>query len=417
MATAGSPRAPFAALRFRDFRLYQIARFTTVIGWQMLSVTVGWQVYDITRRPLDLGYVGLAQFLPGFFLALPAGHVADRMDRRYVIAACQAVFLLTALALFGGTRSGFGSVWSIYGLLVAFGAARGFSGPATQAIMPDLVPEEHFGNAVAWSSSIWQVATIVGPALGGIAYAAGGPSVSYLSGASLFGVATLSSTLIRSLPAREKKGAATSWKSVLAGVEYVWRRKIILGSISLDLFAVLLGGATALLPVFARDILHVGPSGLGALRSAPGIGASLTAVFLAYRPLSRRAGATLFTCVGLFGLSTIAFGLSTSFVFSMAALILLGAADLVSVFVRHTVVQLATPPEMRGRVSAVNVVFIGASNELGEFESGVTAALFGTVPAVIIGGIGTCLVVFTFALLFPELRKIDRLEASVLGPS
>lgn len=414
MSSPGSARAPFAALRHRDFRLYQLSRFSAVIGWQVLSVSVGWQVYDITRRPLDLGYVGLAQFLPGFLLALPSGHLADRADRRYVLAVCHVAFLLTALALHTWTLAGIASVLPIYGLLVFFGAARGISGPAVQALMPDLVPAEDFPNAVAWTSSIWQIATVVGPAVGGAVYAFGGPANAYLMSAAVFGVAFVSNLLIRQVPAREKKGSAVTWKSALAGVEYVWRKKVILGAITLDLFAVLLGGATALLPIFARDILHVGPTGLGVLRSAPGAGAALMALFLAYRPIARRAGVTLFLCVGLFGMATIVFGLSRHFAVSLAALVALGAADLVSVFVRHTVVQLATPPEMRGRVSAVNVVFIGASNELGEFESGLTAALLGTVPAVIVGGLGTLLVVGIFAFLFPELRKIDRLEASAL---
>jgi predicted MFS family arabinose efflux permease len=275
--------------------------------------------------------------------------------------------------------------------------------------MPDLVPPQHFANAVAWSASAWQVATIVGPAAGGLVYAAGGPSGAYAFAALLFLVALIATSMIRTKPAVAVKEPMT-WTTLLAGFAYVWRKKVILGALSLDLFAVLLGGATALLPVFARDILHVGPTGLGILRAGPGLGAAITAVFLAYRPLGRGAGITLFACVTLFGLSTIVFGVSTSFPLSLAALIVLGAADLVSVVVRHTVVQLTTPPDMRGRVSAVNVAFIGASNELGEFESGVTAAFFGAVPAVVLGGLGTCAVVAVSLWLFPELRRVDRLE-------
>jgi MFS family permease len=398
-----------AALRYPDFRLFQIGRFTAVVGVQMLSVAVGWQVYDLTRRPMDLGYVGLAQFLPGFVLALPAGHAADRFDRRHVVAICQAIYVLVAGALVAFALAKSSAPWLVYALLVIFGAARGFSGPAGQALMPDLVPAEDFANAVAWSSSTWQVATIVGPAAGGLAYAAGGAIAAYGCAAALFVASVVATASIGTRPARAAKEPPT-WDSLLAGVSYVWKRKIILGALCLDLFAVLLGGATALLPIFARDILHVGPTGLGALRAAPGLGAALMAIGLAHRPLGRHAGSTLFGCVMLFGVATIVFGLSRLFPLSLAALVVLGAADLVSVVVRHTVVQLSTPADMRGRVSAVNVVFIGASNELGEFESGLTAALFGAVPAVIIGGVGTCVVVAICAFLFPALRRVDRLE-------
>jgi MFS family permease len=408
-----SRRSPAAALRYRDFRLFQAGRLAAVVGAQILSVAVGWHVYDVTRRPLDLGYVGLAQFLPGFVLALPAGHLADRLDRRRIIAVCQAVYLLTALSLLATARAG-ASVYPVYALLVVFGAARGVSGPAGQALMPDLVPAEHFGNAVAWSSSAWQIATIIGPAAGGIVYAAGGAPLAYALSAGLFATSFAAYWMIRTSVSHASTGDVRSWRTVLAGVEYVWRKKVVLGALSLDLFAVLLGGATALLPVYARDILRVGPAGLGALRAAPGLGAAVTALALAYRPLGSRAGVTLFSCVGLFGVATVVFGLSRSFALSLVALVVLGAADLVSVVVRHTVVQLKTPPEMRGRVSAVNVVFIGASNELGEFESGVTAAMLGVVPAVVLGGLGTCVVVLACAWLFPELRRIDRLDASEL---
>jgi MFS family permease len=405
-----SVTSPSVALRYRDFRLYQIGRFATVVATQIVSVAVGWQVYELTGRPLALGLVGLAQFLPGFVLALPAGHLADRLDRRRIVAACQVAYIATALALLWMAQSASRESWPIYAVLIGFGAARGFSGPAGQALMPDLVLPEHFSNAVAWASSVFQVATIVGPATGGLTYAAGGARTAYVVAATLFAVAFVAFSSIRATPARTAEREA-SWATVLAGVRYVWEKKIVLGAITLDLFAVLLGGATALLPVYARDILHVGPSGLGALRSAPAVGAALTALLLAYRPLARRAGHTLFACVALFGVATIVFGVSKSFGLSIAALVVLGAADLVSVVVRHTVVQLETPPDMRGRVSAVNVVFIGASNELGEFESGVTAAWLGVVPAVVVGGIGTCAVVAICTWLFPDLRKIDRLGA------
>jgi MFS family permease len=402
-------RSPGAALAYRDFRLFQVGRFAGVMGTQVLSVAVGWQVYDLTRRPLDLGYVGLAQFLPAFLLTLPAGHAADRFDRRRLVAGCQALCVLVAGALIAFVLGGSTSVWPIYAFLVLFGAARGLNGPAGQALMPDLVPPEHFANAVAWSASAWQVATIVGPAAGGLVYAAGGASSAYAFAAALFLVSLVATSMIATKPPRAAKEPMT-WTTLLAGFSYVWKKKVILGALTLDLFAVLLGGATALLPVFARDILHVGPTGLGVLRAAPGPGTAITAILLAYRPLGGHAGTTLFGCVALFGMATVVFGVSKSFPLSLAALVVLGAADLVSVVVRHTVVQLTTPPDMRGRVSAVNVAFIGASNELGEFESGVTAALFGAVPAVVLGGLGTCAVVALSLWLFPELRRVDRLE-------
>jgi MFS family permease len=398
-----------AAFAFPDFRLYQMTRLAGVIGAQIVSIAVGWQVYDLTRRPLDLGYVGLAQFLPAFLLALPAGDIADRVDRRRIIALCQAAYALTALLLLATAFGAVKGPLPVYLVLVFFGAARGFSGPAGQALMPDLVPKEHFANAVAWSSSIWQIGSILGPAVGGLLYSFGGARVAYATAVVLFVGGFVACSMIRTRPVqgppRERR-----FRAMLAGVEYVFRKKVILGAISLDLFAVLLGGATALLPVYARDLLHVGPSGLGALRAAPGLGAAVMAIVLAYRPLGSKAGRVLYGCVGLFGLCTIVFGVSTHFVVSLVALVVLGAADLVSVVVRHTVVQLETPSEMRGRVSAVNVLFIGASNELGEFESGVTAAALGVVRSVVVGGIGSCLVVLVWAWLFPELKNVDRLD-------
>jgi MFS family permease len=401
--------SPGAALAYPDFRLFQGARLAGVAGSQIVSIAVGWQVYELTGRPLDLGLVGLAQFLPAFILALPAGHVADQIDRRRIVAACLGAYAVVALSLLVTTLGTPSTPLPIYAILVFFGAARGFSGPAGQALMPDLVPKPHFASAVAWGSSVWQIGTIVGPAAGGLLYAAGGARLAYGAAALLFLAGFAACAAIRTRPTQ---GAERdhSVRTILAGVEYVFRKKVILGALSLDLFAVLLGGATALLPVYARDILHVGPSGLGGLRAAPGLGAALMAVVLAYRPLQGRAGLVLFVSVALFGIATIVFGVSTNFTLSILALFVLGAADLISVVVRHTVVQLETPPEMRGRVSAVNVLFIGASNELGEFESGVTAAIFGVVRAVVAGGVGSCLVVLFSAWLFPDLRKVDRLD-------
>ena len=403
-------RRPGAALKYPDFRRFQGARFASVLGGQIVSIAVGWHIYELTRRALDLGWVGLAQFVPAFLLSLPAGHVADRVDRRRVFATCLFCYALVALALYLLTFGSSKSALPVYALLVLVGAARGFSGPASQSLLPDLVSKEDFASAVAWSSSVWQIGAIVGPAAGGFLYAVGGSRLAYGVASLLFFGAAVSCALIRTRPV-QSRARGQSLRAVFAGVEYVFAKKVVLGAISLDLFAVLLGGASALLPAYARDILHVGPSGLGALRAAPGLGAAVMAVVLAYRPLGKRAGYTLYACVGLFGVSTIVFGASTNFALSIASLTVLGAADLVSVVVRHTVVQLETPPEMRGRVSAVNMLFIGASNELGEFESGVTAQLLGVVRSVVVGGIGSCLIVLLWAWLFPELRDVDRLDA------
>jgi MFS family permease len=304
-----------------------------------------------------------------------------------------------------------GHVAPIYGVLVGVGVARAFLGPANQSLMPTLVPVEHFGNAVAWSSSLWQFSTVIGPVVGGLAYASSGPRTAYAAAAACSAAAMfLVGTMRGARPgARPDAGTRSRRGSVLAGVAYVRRNPIVLGAISLDLFAVLLGGATALLPVYARDILGLGPVALGVLRSAPGAGAAVTGIVLAFVPVERRAGVKMLVCVALFGVATVVFGLSRSFALSLAALTIAGAADMVSVFVRSAVVQLATPDGMRGRVSAVNMVFIGASNELGEFESGVTAQWLGAVPAVVVGGIGTLVVVALWALLFPRLRNVDRL--------
>jgi len=403
---------PFAAFGHRDFRLLQSARFLSTVATQMQGVAVGWQIYALTGQALNLGLVGLAQFLPAFLCSPFAGHVADRFDRRIVLVICHVVLTLCALSLYLSARGHQPPVLAIYGVLACIGAARGFEGPSAQALVPNLVPREHFQNAIAWSSSIWQVAVVVGPALGGLVYGENGAERVYASSFLLELGAVIFLLLQRSHGEAHRAGRSLS--DVVAGVRYVWNKQIIFGAISLDLFAVLFGGAVALLPVFARDILHTGPRGLGLLRSAPAVGAILVAILLAYRPLRRRAGAVMLGCVALFGIATITFGLSRNFGLSLFALGFAGAADMVSVFVRHTLVLLNTPDDMRGRVSAVNHVFIGASNELGEFESGLTAAWLGAVPAVIVGGIGTCLVVLLWAALFPALRDADRLGGSEL---
>jgi MFS family permease len=399
----------WAAFTHREFNLFQGARLLASLATQMQSVAIGWQVYALTKRPMDLAWVGLAQFVPAAFLSIVTGHVADRVERRRIMMSCYAGMTGLMLALAALAHAGAG-VSPIYAVLVGTGIARAFLGPASQSLVPLLVPTEHFANAVTWSSSFWQGATVVGPMLGGVAYAAfgGAERVYMLAAGAMLGAFVLLAFMRRiAVPARKEP---TSASTLLAGVRYVRDNQVILGAIALDLFAVLLGGATALLPIYARDILRSGPWALGALRSAPALGAAVTGVVLALRPIERRSGAKMLTCVAIFGAGTIVFGLSRNFALSLVALAVIGAADMVSVVVRSALVQLATPDAMRGRVSAVNMVFIGASNELGEFESGLTAQLFGTVQSVVIGGIGTLLVVALWVWRFPKLRGVDRLQ-------
>jgi MFS family permease len=397
-----------AAFGFRDFRYFQAARLISILGMQMQGVAIGWQVYAITKRPLDLAWVGLAQFLPAAGLSLHAGNAADRYDRRRILLVCHGAMASLSLALLLVARDVGHGVGPIYVVLAGVGVARAFLGPTNQSTLPSLVPVDVFGNAVAWSSSLWQSGTVIGPVLGGLVYGAAGPGRVYAT-AACSSVAALSLiAAMRAPPARGGSKASPQRPGVLEGVRYVRRNPIVLGAISLDLFAVLLGGATALLPVYARDVLGLGPFALGILRSAPGVGAAVTGVALAMHPIEKGAGAKMLACVALFGVATIVFGLSRSFALSLAALTMAGAADMVSVVVRSALVQLATPDAMRGRVSAVNMVFIGASNELGEFESGVTAQWLGAVPAVVVGGLGTLLVVAIWTLLFPALRRVDR---------
>ena len=409
-APSSAPRtAWWAAFTHRDFKLFQAARLFAVLGSQMQSVAIGWQVYAITGRPLDLAWVGLAQFLPAVCLSLVTGHVADRVERRRILVVCYAAMALLGIALFGFTRANATNLVPVYVLLVGVGIARAFQGPASQSLLPSLVPPGHFGNAVAWSSSLWQTAMVLGPTLGGIAYAAfGGASKVYAVAAGCSMSACVLVATMRTIPPPRRE--PTTRASLFAGVRYVWTNQIVLGAISLDLFAVLLGGATALLPVYARDILHLGPWALGVLRSAPSAGAAVTGVVLAMRPIEKRAGAKMFAGVAIFGVATIVFGLSRSLALSLVALVAAGASDMVSVYVRSALVQLATPDAMRGRVSAVNMVFIGASNELGEFESGVTAQWFGAIASVVLGGVGTLLVVALWAWRFPKLRRVGELR-------
>lgn len=395
---------------YPDLALYQVARFFIVAALEMQSVAVGWQVYEITRRPLDLGLVGLAQFLPGVFLFLVAGHAADRHDRRRVLNLCYVGFILCSAMLLALTMRGSRSVHLIYLVLLVLGIVRCFNWPASRALLPQLVPAQHFSKAVAWNASTFQAANILGPAVGGVLYAAAkGPEIVYGTATAASLIALAATFFIRSRT-QERPPQEISLHTVMAGFRYVWREKVVLGSISLDMFAVLLGGAVALLPVYASEILKTGPWGLGLLRSAPGVGAAVMAIFLARRPIRGRAGPIMFWCVGGFGVFTILFGVSRSLVLSMLALLLVGATDMVSVIIRATLVQFATPDAMRGRVNAVDMLFIGASNELGEFESGLTAHWFGTVPAVVLGGVGTLLVIALWAWRFPELRQVDQLH-------
>jgi len=402
-------RQSLAAFRYRDFTLYQSARLFTVVASEMLSVAVGWQVFEITKRPLDLGFVGLAQFWPAVVLFLAAGHAADRFNRRNIVVLCYAGLGLGSTALFFLTVAGSRSTHAIYAVLTLVGVARAFNGAAGQSMVPQLVPEKDFPNAVAWAQTVFNTATILGPALGGLIYAVfRGPAPVYATSMAAAAVSVIAAARIRLNPAKRVREEVNT---LFAGFRFIWEKRLIFALISLDLFAVLLGGAVALLPVYARDILHAGPWALGILRSSPAVGAVLMAMLLAHRPLKRRAGITMLWSVAGFGVFTIVFGLSRNLWLSLASLLLVGASDMVSVIIRGTLVQLSTPDSMRGRVSAVNSLFIGTSNEFGQFESGVTAHWFGTVPAVVIGGVGTLVVIALWAWLFPELRGASQLTS------
>jgi MFS family permease len=414
MPAPADARTGRAAFTHPAFVLFQVARFLSVSAVEMQAVAVGWQVFEITKRPLDLGYVGLAQFLPGILLFPLSGHASDRLQRRHVLSACYAGYAICFGLLLALAQRELQSVTPIYVVLVLIGVVRSFNGTASRSILPQLVSEEHFPNAVAWNASIFQAATILGPSFGGILYAAfRGPSAVYAI-AMIVAVGATVSTFRIHPESQGRKREPMTLKTVFAGIEFIGRKKLILGAISLDLFAVLLGGAVALLPVYARDILHTGPWGLGLLRTAPGVGAALMAVALAHRPLRGKSGPTLLWAVAGFGVFTIIFGLSRSLTLSLIALLLLGASDMISVIIRATLTQLATPDAMRGRVTAVDMIFIGASNELGQFESGVTAQWFGTVAAVVLGGIGTLVVIGLWAWMFPELRRAGELTSSSL---
>jgi MFS family permease len=407
-----------AALRHRDFALYTGASFLWTIAMQVQATALAWQIYEMTSDPFKLGLVGLMEFLPAALLALPAGHLADRRDRRRTILIGVVAELATAAVLVVLAALERMTVPAILLLALLFGIARAVATPAARALMPNLMPKDELANAVAWSSTSWQVATICGPGLGGLLYA-WSPDMAY--GATALGLAGATAAIFlmrgRDVAPQAAKGgvSADDLASVLAGIVLICRNKLLLGAISLDLFAVLFSGATALIPVFAKDILGVGADAGGLLRSAQGVGAVITAFALTQIPLQRHVGRRLFVAVGVFGVAAIVFGLSEDYWLSMAAVLVLGAADMVSVYIRGTLVPLATPDALRGRVVAVEAVFIGASNELGTFVAGSAAALLGAVTAVLVGGSLTLLVTLTWGRIFPTLRQVDRFET--LGPT
>lgn len=399
----------FAAFRHSAYARFFFSRFLAAFAIQIVSVSVGWQMYDETGNALYLGLIGLFQFLPSLLLILITGSVADRYNRRAIVAICLAVGGLCTAALLGLTLTGSFSPWPVFGILVVFGIERAFMGPAVQSLAPNLVPAADLPNAIAWNSSSWQTASILGPVAGGLLY--GASAIAAYSVALAFMLAGM--LLIISIPKPNQRTAskAVSWDTILAGFRFIANEKVVLGAISLDLFAVLLGGAVALMPIFARDILELGPWGLGLLRAAPGIGALVVAILLAAYPIRHHAGLFMFIGVGLFGVGTIIFGLSQVAWLSIAALMLMGASDMISVYVRESLIMLWTPDEVRGRVNAVNMVFVGASNELGEFRAGTMAHVIGAVPAVVVGGFGTLAVAVIWSLSFPKLRRIDNLDA------
>jgi MFS family permease len=411
--STGNPASPsqYAAFQHGAFLRYWLSRFLSTFATQVVSVAVGWQVYDLTRDPFDLGLVGIIQFAPSLALVLVTGAAADRFGRRRIMGLATALEAICAAALVVLTLRGLTGPGPIFALLAVFGIARAFLGPAAASLVANLVPPQDFANAVAWNSSAWQTATIVGPVAGGLLYG--------ISAETAYGFAavlmTAASVLILSIPkpAQQSETQQPTISSLFDGFRYIWSEKVVLGAISLDLFAVLLGGAVALLPVYARDILVLGPWGLGLLRAAPGMGAIFVAMWLAGHPIRNHAGIIMFGCVALFGAFTVAFGVSTIPWLSIAALALLGASDMISVYIRETLIQLWTPDRLRGRVNAVNMVFVGASNELGEFRAGTMAAFIGTVPAVVFGGVGAIAVAGLWAVLFPQLRRARHLDGRV----
>ena len=407
--------SPYAALRILNFRRYILCLLAFTIALQIQGTIVGWQIYELTHDKLALGLIGLAEALPFISLSLFAGHVADRHDRRRisiialgVLMACSVGLLVLPMLLPTAPAL---VVRAIYGVIVLSGLARAFLQPARQAMGAEIVPRELYSNAITWRSGTWQLASIIGPALGGFLYAGGGARLAYAVDAVLMLVGIGAIISMRYKSQINPSHTEAVGESLSSGLRFVFREKILLGSLTLDLFSVLFGGAVALLPVFADEILNAGPQGLGVLRAAPAIGAVITSLVLAHLPPMQQTGRTLFTAVAVFGVCMIAFGLSTSFALSVAVLALSGAADMVSVFIRSTLLQTITPVHMMGRVSAVNSIFIGSSNEIGMFESGVTAQAFGTVPSVVMGGIATLVVVAITSWRVPSLRRLTRMDA------
>src|SRR5262245_14671557 len=398
-------------LKRRDFALFLGGRVFSVLAAQMQWVAVGWYLYDLTGDPMTLAWAGLSSFIPIALLTLPAGDLADRIDRRWILGAAHLIQAVAAILLFVLVLEKIAVTWPFYGALILSGSTRALAGPAHKSLAPLLVPREQFAQSVAWAASAQQISTIAGPALGGVIYLAGAPATFACCSVLAF-LATGAMIAIRTRVVADKDPESSGLQRAIAGLRYVVAQPILFGAISLDLFAVLIGGVNALLPVFARDILQVGPSGLGVMRSMVAVGAIGTSLALAQLPEPRQphAGRALFGGVALFGVSVLVFGFSGNFYLSLFALFLLGAGDAMSVFVRATVVQLATPQEMRGRVSAIHVLFVGCTNELGEFRAGMMAAWLGVVPAALAGGIGTLLIVALWTQLFPTLRRVNRLS-------
>lgn len=411
-AKAESQTTGFVAFRHRDFRLVFVNRILSAMATAMIQVAIGWEIYVITSDPFMLGLVGLCLFLPNLIFFLPAGMIADRFPRRLVIVTSYCVQVVAAILLFLVFSAETPSVTLVLVIIFVIGTGRTFSAPASSALVPNVVPPEHFPNAVAWSNATWELAVIVGPMIGGLLLTTGAPTVCAI----VAGIYCCCIVLISSLRTRVQiiSKAPVRLGTVMAGLRYIFDRQIILGAVSLDLFAVLLGGATALLPIYAKDILQIGPEGLGLLRSSLAAGAVLCGLVIIRMPVRRHAGRILLVTVGLFGAAIAVFGFSTNVWLSMAALAVAGAADMVSVYIRQTMIQLATPDEMRGRVSSVTSMFVGASNELGEFRAGSVAAALGVVLSVVAGGVGTVLVAAAWAALFPKLRKIDALDIESL---
>lgn len=407
------PRTGWSALRHRGFALFMAMRIVSQFGVQIVTVAVGWQVYDLTRNPADLGLVGLFEFAPALLLVLVTGAASDRFNRRMIAAVCLVGEGLFGAAILVLTWQGAISVGMIFGLLVFFGVARAFFNPATQSLVPNLVPEEDLSSAIALSSASWQVSTVVGPAIGGLLYGISAETA-YGGAVFCFVFGGICAVLIPK-PPQKTMAEPPTWENLMAGIRYIRGERVVLGAISLDLFAVLLGGAIALLPAYARDILDVGPWGLGFLRSATGVGALAMGLYLTSVPIRDHAGRAMFIAAALFGLFTIVFGVSTIVWLSIVMLLLTGAADMISVYIRETLIQLRTPDWVRGRVNSVNMVFIGASNELGAFRAGMVAAVIGVVPAVAFGGIGTIAVAGLWAWWFPELRRIRHLRGRAAG--